>query len=161
MIQSLPLGAANPGAYRIDDAPYGARIAFPNIGSRKRLIGELAWAQSRGLRGTELSEGMTREAIRQVAETFAGSDCLYVVSLDGRMFLMPSEFDGMETTHTMPAGAIDVIAAGHVLFDQRGYVVGWNHLSGHYRPDELQAWEVAHAVFKLTGLLMSSSTANE
>jgi hypothetical protein len=69
------------------------------------------------------------------------------------MFLISSECDGEPTTHTMAAGPVDVIGAGHVLFDQSGRIEKWDHLSGHYRPAERQAWEVAQAIFTLTGLL--------
>jgi hypothetical protein len=152
VFQSLPPSAPNPEAYLIDDAPYGAVMAYPNLGGGKRLANEFAWAHARGLRGTELAEGMSEDAVRQVAERFAGQDCLYVVTIDGRMFLIPSEYDGEATTHTMAVGAVDVIAAGHVLVDQAGRVLRWDHLSGHYRPAERQSWEVAHAIFTLTGL---------
>jgi len=155
VFQSLPAFAPNPEAYAIDHAPYGAETAYPNLGSRKRLANELAWAQARGLRGTELREGMAEEEVRQVTAKLAGQDCLYVVSTDGRMFLIPSEHDGEPTTHTMAAVPVDVIAAGHVLFDQSGRTLRWDHLSGHYRPAERQSWEVAQAIFRLTGLLRS------
>jgi hypothetical protein len=152
VFQSLPIFAPNPEAYPIDNSPYGAVTAYPNLGSRKRLANELDWAKAQGLRGTELAEGMSADAVRKLAEQFAGQDCLYVVTVDGRMFLIPSEFNGEATTHAMAAGGVDVIAAGHVLFDSTGKILRWDHLSGHYRPGERQSWEVAHAIFTLTGL---------
>jgi hypothetical protein len=103
----------------------------------------------------ELAEGMSEDEVRRLADKFAGRDCLYVVAIDGRMFLIPSEYDGEPTTHTMAAGAVDVIAAGHVLFDSAGRILRWDHLSGHYRPGERQSWEVAHAIFSLAGLHLS------
>ena len=52
----------------------------------------------------------------------------------------------------MAANGEHVIAAGHVQFDLTGMAQKWSHLSGHYRPDERQSYEVAHAILTLAGL---------
>lgn len=152
MFQSIPSVEPNPEAYEIEGAPYGAVTAFPNLGSRKRLANELEWARVHGVQGTELTEGADEETIRRVSERFAGQECLYVVTVDGRMFLIPMEVDGEATTHTMAAGGCDVIAAGHVVFGPDGKAVRWSPMSGHYRPAARQSMEVAEAIFRETGL---------
>jgi hypothetical protein len=122
------------------------------MGSSSRLARELAWARQHGVRPVEISEGGGAALARHIASEFADRDCLYVVTVTGRMFVIPAEVDGQPTTHTMAANGEDVIAAGHVQFDLTGMARKWSHLSGHYRPEERQAHEVAHAILTLAGL---------
>jgi hypothetical protein len=100
----------------------------------------------------EITEGGGTDLARRIASEFADRDCLYVVTVTGRMFIIPTEVGGQDTTHTMAANGEDVIAAGHVQFDLTGRAQKCSHLSGHYRPDERQSHEVAHAILTLAGL---------
>jgi hypothetical protein len=130
VFQSLAPWEPNPNAYPIEDAPYGATIAFPNLGSASRLARELAWARQHGVRPVEISEGAGADLARRIASEFGDRDCLYVVTVSGRMFVVPAEVAGEPTTHTMAANGEDVIAAGHVQFDLTGMARQWSHLSG-------------------------------
>jgi hypothetical protein len=100
----------------------------------------------------DVTEGGGTDLARRIASEFADRDCLYVVTVTGRMFIIPTEVGGQDTTHTMAANGEDVIAAGHVQFDLTGRAQRWSHRSGHYRPDERQSYEVVHAILTLAGL---------
>jgi hypothetical protein len=152
VFQSLAPWEPNPKAYPIEGALYGATTAYPNLGSAGRIGGELAWARQQSIRPVEVTEGNGADLARRIGSEFADRDCLYVVTVTGRMFIIPAEVGGLATTHTMAADGQDVIAAGHVQFDLTGRALKWSHLSGHYRPDERQSHEVAHAILTLAGL---------
>ena len=152
MFRSLPFSEPNPLAEEIEGAPYGATKTYPNLFSPEDIANELILARQWGIRAVEVTEDAGAETARRLVDEFAGKDCLYVVLPDGRMFIIPSEVVGGTTTHTMAANGADVIAAGHVLFGPTGKVRRWDHMSGHYRPDERQAREVAEAIFTLAGL---------
>jgi hypothetical protein len=153
VFQSLAPWEPNPNAYPIDGAPYGATTAFPNLGSAARLARELAWARQHGIRPVEISEGAGAELARRIASEFGDRDYLYVVTLSGKMFVIPAEVAGELTTHTMAANGEDVIAAGHVQFDSEGNARRWSH-----RPDDRQSYEVAHAILTLAGLRDSGAS---
>src|SRR5258708_1186080 len=118
MLQSLPPGDPNPKAYPIEDAPHGATVAYPNLGSVKTLAREQALAKRLGIRPAEVFDYPDEEVSKRVA-------------------------------------------AGQVTIDPAGRVTGWDHLSGHYRPDERQAREVAAGYFTLSGLRSSGSGDQE
>jgi hypothetical protein len=152
MLQSLPPGDPNPRAYPLEDAPHGATTAFPNIASAKTVARELAVARRLGIHPFEVFDYPDAEVARRLAAELAGRVCLYVVTIECRMFLIPAYIEGRRLTHTMAADGADVVAAGQVELDSDGRVVWWDHLSGHYRPDERQAREVAAGFFTLGGL---------
>jgi hypothetical protein len=151
VFRSLAFSQPNPNAYLIEGAHYGATHAYPNL-LPDQLANELELARQWGILPVELAEGIGDEAICIATSALARQECLYVVLEDGRMILIPSQVGSERTTHTMASAGADVIAAGQVLFGDDGKVRLWDHMSGHYRPHERQATEVAHAIFVLTGL---------
>lgn len=155
MLHSLSPTEPNPKAYPIEGAPYGATMAYPNLASARVIARELAEAREWGVRPVEVSEGAGEELRRRIASELADRDCLYAVTLTGGMFVIPAEVQGKRTYHTMAVNGEDVIAAGHVRFDSQGRVRTLDDRSGHYRPDERQANDVAHSIFKFAGLLQT------
>jgi hypothetical protein len=129
-------------------------MAYPNL-KADQLGDELRLAKEWGLQPVEVGEDVPAETVRQAVLAVSDPNWIYVVLLDGRMFIIPYWGRGMTTAHTMASGGKDVIAAGQVLFDSSGSVVQWNAMSGHYWPDERQANEVAEAIFTLAGLRVS------
>lgn len=158
MLQSLPPGDPNPKAYPIEGAPHGATMAYPNIASANTVARELAIARRLGIRPIEVFDYPDAEAASRLAAELGGRECLYVVTIECRMFVIPADIGGRRLTHTMAADGADVVAAGQVQLDSDGRVVRWDHLSGHYRPDERQAREVAAGFFILGGLRSTRPT---
>jgi hypothetical protein len=144
----------NPHAYPIEGTPYGATTAYPNL-YPDQLADELKLGRGWGLTPVEVGEDIPAEVVRQAVNAVPDRNWIYVVLVDGRMFIIPYMRHGQPTTHTMANRGADVIAAGHVLFDSAGNVVGWNGQSGHYWPDERQSKEVAEAIFTLANLRAS------
>jgi hypothetical protein len=151
VFRSAPYSQPNALAYAIEDAPYGATMAYPNL-LPDQLADERDLAHKLGVQVIEVTEDPDESTAGRLALECAGRDCLYVVLPDGRMRIIRSGIGGGDTTHTMASAGADVIAAGHVLFGPTGRVVRWDHMSGHYRPHERQAREVAEAIFTLAQL---------
>ena len=151
MFQYHAYSEPNPHAYLIESAPYGATRVYPNL-LADQLADELKLANDWGIRPVVVGEDIPAETVRQAVLAVPDRNWIYVVLLDGRMFIIPFWGRGQTTTHTMASGGAAVIAAGQVLFDAAGYVVGWDGKSGHYWPDVLQSKEVAEAIFTLANL---------
>ena len=151
MFRSLAFSQPNPNAYPIEGALYGATMAYPNL-LADQLTTELDLALRWGVQSWVLAEDLGEDVIRQLSVALTDRECLYVVLIDGRMVLIPTQVGAERTTHTMASGGADVIAAGQVLFGEDGKVIRWDHMSGHYRPHERQAWEIADAIFTLVKL---------
>ena len=126
-------------------------MAYPNL-LADQLADELKLADQLGIRPVEAGEDIPAETVRQAAKAIPDPNWLYVVLVDGRMFIIPWLVGGKRTSHTMASRGADVIAAGQLLFDPAGNVVQWDGMSGHYRPHERQCREVVQAIFHESNL---------
>lgn len=126
-------------------------MAYPNV-LADQLADEMQLARDLGIQPVEVGEGIPAETVRKAVTESSTRDWIYVVLVDGRMFIIPFSVRGQQTTHTMASQGADVIAAGQVLFGPTGNVLQWDHMSGHYRPHERQSKEVAQAIFTLSNL---------
>jgi hypothetical protein len=151
VFQYLPFSEPNPLAEPIEEAPYGATMAYPNL-LADQLADELKVADELRIRSVEIGEDIPAEVVRQAIVAISDPNWIYVVLVDGRMFIIPSSVSGERTTHPMASRGADVIAAGQVVFDTAGNVIRWDCMSGHYRPHERQCREVVQAIFHESNL---------
>lgn len=71
---------------------------------------------------------------------------IYVIRLDGSMFVAPHYYGGTPIRHSVPAGGKAVLAAGELeaaLDGSERWILNLNRESGHYRPGSEMLDEIA------------------
>ena len=122
---------------------------FPNV-LPERLVDELELAQKLGITPVQVGEAGFDKVINE-----GDGQVKWVVTIDGKLRVIPKFVDNQELAHSVIANGSDVIAAGEAyIAGANGEYIGLeitNH-SGHYAPSKASL-SIRRANFESYGII--------